>query len=98
MREFPAPTAGRKALAAFLREPQGTTLALASTGISWVPRYELLAAEGFEVLLVDPRSRPQWRGRPRTDRRAGQGLSRRHRVGRRAGALRPDAQTGPLRA
>src|SRR5947209_8848080 len=54
IREFPAHTAGLKAIAAFLREHQVTTIALESTGIYWIPLYELLAAEGFEVLLVDP--------------------------------------------
>src|SRR5947209_13979615 len=54
IREFPAHTAGLKAIADFLREHQVNTIAMESTGIYWIPLYELLAAEGFEVLLVDP--------------------------------------------
>ena len=69
IREFPAHTAGLKAIAAFLREHQVTTIALESTGIYWIPLYELLQAEGFEVLLVDPSYSQQLRGRPKTDRR-----------------------------
>ena len=69
IREFPAHTDGLKAIAAFLREHQVTTVALESTGIYWVPLYELLQAEGFEVLLVDPSYSHQLRGRPKTDRR-----------------------------
>src|SRR4030095_1455045 len=59
IREFPAHTDGLKAIAAFLREHQVTTIALASTGIYWIPLYELLQAEGFGVLLVDPRYSPK---------------------------------------
>src|SRR5436190_21961328 len=51
IQEFPAHTDGLKAIAAFLREHQVNTIALESTGIYWIPLYELLQAEGFEVLL-----------------------------------------------
>jgi len=64
IREFPAHTAGLQAIAAFLREHQVNSIALESTGIYWVPLYELLQAEGFEVLLVDPSYSRQLRGRP----------------------------------
>ena len=43
IREFPAHTDGLKAIAAFLREHQVTSVAMESTGIYWVPLYELLA-------------------------------------------------------
>ena len=66
IQEFPAHTAGLKAIAAFLREHQVTSIAMESTGIYWVPLYELLSAEGFEVLLVDPSYSHQLRGRPKT--------------------------------
>lgn len=46
IREFPAHTDGLKAIVAFLHEHQVTTIALESTGIYWVPLYELLQAEG----------------------------------------------------
>jgi transposase len=98
IREFSAHTAGLQAIAAFLREHQVTTIALESTGISWLPLYELLQAEGFEVLLVDPRSRHQLRGRPKTDRRDCQWIYRLHSVGLLAPAFRPDEQTCQLRA
>src|SRR5262249_12181478 len=49
IQEFPAHTAGLKAIAAFLREHQVNMIALESTGIYWIPLYELLQAEGFEV-------------------------------------------------
>src|ERR1051325_4492565 len=98
IREFPAHTAGLKAIAAFLREHQVTTVAMESTGIYWVPLYELLQAEGFEVLLVDPSYTHQLRGRPKTDRRDCQWIYRMHSVGLLAAAFRPDEQTCRLRA
>jgi len=98
IREFPAHTAGLKAIAAFLREHQVTTIAMESTGIYWVPLYELLQAEGFEVFLVDPGYSHQLRGRPKTDRRDCQWIYRLHSVGLLAAAFRPDEKTCQLRA
>jgi transposase len=97
IREFPAHTDGLKAIAAFLREHQVTTVAMESTGIYWVPLYELLQAEGFEVLLVDPSYSHQLRGRPKTDRRDCQWIYRLHSVGLLAAAFRPDEKTCQLR-
>jgi transposase len=98
IQEFPAHTDGLKAIAAFLREHQVNTIALESTGIYWIPLYELLQAEGFEVLLVDPSYSHQLRGRPKTDRRDCQWIYRLHSVGLLAAAFRPDEQTCRLRA
>jgi transposase len=98
IREFPAHTDGLKAIAAFLREHQVDTIALESTGIYWIPLYELLQAEGFEVLLVDPSYSHQLRGRPKTDRRDCPWIYRLHSVGLLAAAFRPDEQTCQLRA
>jgi transposase len=98
IQEFPAHTDGLQALAAFLREHPLNTIALASTGISWIPLYELLQAEGFEVLLVDPSSSQPLRGRPKTDRRDCQWIYRLPSVGLLAAAFRPDEQTCQLRA
>jgi transposase len=98
IREFPAHTAGLKAIVAFLREHQVNTIALESTGIYWIPLYELLQAEGFEVFLVDPSYSQQLRGRPKTDRRDCQWIYRLHSVGLLAAAFRPDEKTCQLRA
>jgi transposase len=98
IQEFPAHTAGLKAIVGFLREHQVNTIALESTGIYWIPLYELLQAEGFEVLLVDPSYSHQLQGRPKTDRRDCQWIYRLHSVGLLAAAFRPDEKTCPLRA
>ena len=98
LREFPAHTDGLQALLAYLHEHQVTTVALESTGIYWIPLYELLEAHGFEVLLVDPSYTKQVRGRPKTDRRDCQWIYRLHSVGLLAAAFRPDEKTCQLRA
>ena len=98
IREFPAHTAGLRAIAAFLRQHQVNSIALESTGIYWIPLYELLQAEGFEVLLVDPSYSHQLRGRPKTDRLDCQWIYRLHSVGLLAAAFRPDEKTCQLRA
>jgi transposase len=98
IREFPAHTAGLQAIAAFLREHQVNSIALESTGVYWIPLYELLQAEGFEVLLVDPSYSHQLRGRPKTDRLDCQWIYRLHSVGLLAAAFRPDEKTCQLRA
>jgi transposase len=98
IQEFPAHTAGLKAIAAFLREHQVNTVALESTGIYWIPLYEPLQTEGFEVLLINPSYTHQLRGRPKTDRRDCQWIYRLHSVGLLAAAFRPDERTCQLRA
>ncbi len=98
IREFPAHTEGLQAIASFLREHQVNSIALESTGIYWVPLYELLQAAGFEVLLVDPSYSHQLRGRPKTDRLDCQWIYRLHSVGLLAAAFRPDEKTCQLRA
>src|SRR5438067_1101305 len=98
IREFPAHTDGLNAIVAFLREHQVSTVSLESTGVYWILLFELLAAEGFEVLLVDPGYTHQLRGRPKTDRRDCQWIYRLHSVGLLAPAFRPDEKTCQLRA
>ena len=97
-REFPAPTDGLHALVAHVREQQVTTLAMESTGVYWIPLYELLATEGFEVLLVDPGYTRQVTGRPKTERWDCQWIYRLPSVGLLAAAFRPDEKTCQLRS
>jgi transposase len=74
-----------------------TTVAMASTGVSWIPLFELLEARGVPVLLIDPRQAKRAPGRPKTDRLDGQWLQRLHAYGLLAGAFRPDDQVCVLR-
>jgi transposase len=96
--EFPAHTDGLHAIVTHLRQQQVTTVAMESTGVYWIPLYELLEAEGFEVLLVDPGYTRQVKGRPKTDRLDCQWIYRLHSVGLLAAAFRPDEKTCQLRS
>jgi transposase len=92
-REFGAHTDGVHAVVALLHEQPVTTVAMESTGVYWIPRSELLEAEGFAVLLVDPSYTKQVRGRPKSDRLDCPWIYRLHSVGLLAAAFRPDEKT-----
>jgi transposase len=97
-REFPAHTEGLQDIVAWLRQHGISTVAMESTGIYWVPLYELLEQEGFEVLLVDPSYTKQVKGRPKTDRLDCQWIQRLHSHGLLAAAFRPDEKVCVLRS
>jgi transposase len=74
-----------------------TPVAMASTGVSWMPLFERLETRGLQVLLLDPRQAKRAPGRPKTDRLDCQWLHRLHTYGLLAGAFRPEAQVCVLR-
>ena len=55
VREFPAYTADLTQLVEWLRCCRITAVAMESTGVYWIPLYEMLDAAGFEVHLVNAR-------------------------------------------
>ena len=55
VRKFPAFTADLVALADWLAACGVETVVMESTGVYWIPLFELLESRGFEVLLVDRR-------------------------------------------
>jgi hypothetical protein len=73
-----------------------TTVALESTGVYWIPLFELLEGRGFEVILVDPGTMPR-NGRPKTDVHDCQWLQRLHTMGLLTAAFRPDDPVVVLR-
>src|SRR5262249_6762953 len=89
-RRFGACTAALHAIAAWLRQCQVTTVAMESTGVYWIPLYDLLEAEGFEVLLVDPRQVQRAPNRPKTDVHDCQWIQRLHSLGLLTAAFRPE--------
>jgi transposase len=97
VRSFGAYTAALEAVAAWLATCGITTVALASTGVYWIPLLELLETRGFEGLLVDPQQVRKIRGRPKSDVYACQWLQRLHTFGLLARAFRPADQVGVLR-
>ena len=55
VREFGTFTTDLEALVAWLKQCGVTTVAMESTGVYWIPLFELLERRGFEVKLVDAR-------------------------------------------
>jgi transposase len=98
VRQFGACTADLEALADWLAACRITTVALESTGVYWIPLFELLEARGFQVRLIDPRQAARAPGRPKTDVLDCQWLQRLHSYGLLAAAFRPDDQVCVLRS
>lgn len=88
VREFKTDTPSLKELSAWLEEAGVTTVAMESTGIYWVPLYELLDAAGFKVVLTDTRSISNV-PRRKTDVLDCQWIQQLHACGLLRGAFRP---------
>src|SRR5829696_8422516 len=97
VRSFGAYTADLIALADWLKACGITSVAVESTGVSWVPLFELLETRGFDVRVIDPRQAGRLKGRPKSDVLDCQWLQRLHACGLLAGAFRPDDQIVVLR-
>lgn len=97
VRKFGACTADLEALADWLAACGVTTVAMESTGVYWVPLFELLERRGFRVFLVDPRQTRQVSGRPKTDVLDCQWIQRLHSYGLLAASFRPEDQVVVLR-
>jgi transposase len=97
VREFEAFTCGLRSVSEWLRRCGVTTVAMESTGVYWIPLFELLESEGFEVLLVDARHVKNVPGR-KSDVRDCQWLQELHSYGLLSGAFRPEEQVCVLRS
>src|SRR5574341_525558 len=98
VRGFGACTADLEAMATWLQQCGVTTVAMESTGVYWIPLFELLEARGFAVVLADAREVQRAPGRPKTDVRDCQWLQRLHTYGLLAAAFRPPEQVCVLRS
>jgi transposase len=98
IQEFATHTEGLRQIIAYLRKHGITTVAMESTGIYWVPLFEMLEKEAFHVILVNPTCTSQICGRPKTDKRDAQWIFRLHSCGLLPAAFRPDEQTVVLRS
>jgi transposase len=56
IRTFGVYTADLRMLADWLKQCRVTTVVLESTGVYWMPLCDFLETQGFEVLIVDPRT------------------------------------------
>lgn len=97
VRTFRSFTADLYALATWLHDVGVTTIAMESTGVYWIPVFEILEARGFEVLLVNARDVKHVPGR-KTDVIDAQWLQQLHSFGLLRGSFHPHERVGQLRA
>src|SRR5260370_8539845 len=97
VRQFGAFTADLQALADWLAQGGVTTVVMESTGVYWIPLFELLERRGFEVKLVDARHVKNVSGR-KSDVLDCQWLQQLHTYGLLSGAFRPPDEICVLRS
>jgi hypothetical protein len=97
VREFPSFTVNLNALADWLDGCGVDTVAMESTGVYWIPLFELLESRGFAVLLVNARHVKNVSGR-KSDVLDCQWLQQLMTYGLLSGAFRPAEQVCVLRA
>jgi transposase len=97
VRVFPTFTVDLHSLADWLEACQIETVAMESTGIYWIPIYEILEARGFEVYLVNARHIKNVPGR-KTDILDCQWIQQLHSYGLLRASFRPPEEICALRA
>jgi transposase len=81
VQKFSAFTCDLYRLADWLTACRITTVVMESTGVYWIPLFQILEARGFAVALVNARHAKNVPGRPKTARFDCQWLQRLHSYG-----------------
>jgi transposase len=97
VRSFKTFTSDLHRLADWLEGCKIKTVAMESTGVYWIPIFEILEERGFEVVLVNARHIKNVPGR-KTDVLDCQWIQELHSVGLLRGSFRPAAEIAALRA
>jgi transposase len=97
VRAFKTTTAELHELAEWLTGCGVTSVAMESTGVYWIPLYEILESRGLDVVLVNARHVRNVPGR-KSDVQDCQWLQQLHSVGLLRGSFRPTAGIAALRA
>ena len=97
VRAFGTFTPDLYALADWLAASRSETVAMESTGVYWMPVYEILEARGFRVHLVNARHLKHVPGR-KSDVKDCQWIQHLHTCGLLSGSFRPEAEMCALRA
>lgn len=84
-------------LAAWFQSCGVASVAMESTGVYWIPAFEILEQHGFEVILVNARYAKNVPGR-KTDVSDAGWLRQLHSYGLLRGSFRPEAEIATLRA
>lgn len=97
VRTFQSFTSGLHEMAKWLKGCEVTSIAMESTGVYWIPAFEILESYGFEVFLVNAREAKSVPGR-KTDVNDAQWIQRLHQFGLLRASFRPEKQIAALRA
>ena len=97
VRAFGTFTRDLHALAVWFKSCGVTSVAMESTGVYWIPAFEILEAHGFHVILVNARYAKNVPGR-KTDVSNAGWLRQLHSYGLLRGSFRPEAEIATLRA
>lgn len=97
VKSFKSFTGDLHAMASWLRASGIETVAMESTGIYWIPAFEILESYGFEVFLVNARDTKNVPGR-KTDFNDAQWLQKLHQFGLLRASFQPAADIAELRA
>jgi transposase len=97
VRRFQSFTTDLHSLSQWLREAGVTSVAMESTGVYWIPVFEILESDGFDVILVNAREVKQVPGR-KTDYNDAQWLQKLHQFGLLRASFRPSEHIASLRA
>jgi transposase len=97
VQEFASDTLSLDALADWMSSRGVSTVAMESTGVYWIPLFELLVGRGFEVVLVDTRTLSRVPGR-KSDILDCQWIQQLHACGLLRGAFRPGEDIVRFRA
>jgi transposase len=96
VRSFPTFTVDLQSLADWLKSCQIETVAMESTGVYWIPLYEILEGRGFQVCLVNARHLKNVSGR-KTDVLDCQWIQQLHTYGLLSPSFRPSDQIVAIR-
>jgi transposase len=97
VRSFRSFTTDLNALADWLGRLGVTTVAMESTGVYWIPLFEILQARGLDVVLVNARDAKNVPGR-KTDINDAQWIQQLHSYGLLRASFRPEGEIVALRA
>jgi len=97
VRKFACFTQDLHAMAAWLKQCKVETVVMESTGVYWIPVFQILETHGFEVKLANAKQAKNVPGR-KTDVLDCQWLQRLHTYGLLSGSFRPDNAICVLRS
>jgi transposase len=89
IRKFGAFTADLEAMAEWFKQCGVTSVAMESTGVYWIPLFQILERKGLQVILVNARQIKNVSGR-KTDVQDCQWIQRLHTYGLLQGSFRPE--------